>query len=191
LIQKFISKLSKKEQRIFNWAIIVVLLASFDQLFIGPAIHKLQALESQIETQKNSIVRDLKFMSYKDKILTESNLYKSYFTKKAADGDVVNANFLRTVEKLATKANVNLVKSNPTETKQFRRYTEYYANLDCVGKLNDLITFMHSINSTGELLKIVRLNMTPKRGSEEEEVNASMTIVKLVMLPNISGVVSR
>ena len=120
----------------------------------------------------------MKFLSYKDKIAKDSQAFESYF-EDLRDDDVVNAEFLSNVEKLATESKVSLVKSNPTQSKKHGDYIEYFANLDCSGVLKDVVSFMHSVNSSKGLLKIVQFNMSPKKGTAGE-VNVSMTIVKMV-----------
>lgn len=183
-VHKFLSKLSEKERRIFNITLIFVVLAISDRLFLGPALDKLRNMETEIAQQENSITRDLRFLSYKERILNESRNLSGYFAAEVKDDDVLNAEFLRTVERLASQSNVNLVKSNPSQSKKQKDYVEYYASLDCTGKLEDVITFMHSINSSKDLLKIVKFTMTPKAGTSSD-VNASMMIVKLIINSNI------
>ena len=59
---------------------------------------------------------------------------------------------------------------------------EYYVNLDCTGTLENMIKFMHLVNSTEDLLKVIKFNMSPQKGTSNE-VNTSMTISKLIMYP--------
>ena len=160
--------------------LVIVLLALFDRLFLGRVLDRLSMIDQEIASQKSSIVRDLRILSYKDTVMKEGEIFKKYITKDVPDTDVVNADFLGLIEKLATQSKVNLVKSNPANTNKSDRFIEYFANLDCNGQLEDVISFMHQINATDGLLKIVKFNMSPKRGSDNE-VNASMTVVKLVV----------
>ncbi|VAX35341.1 hypothetical protein MNBD_UNCLBAC01-24 [hydrothermal vent metagenome] len=180
MLQKFVSKLSKQEKMVFYITLGVVLVALLDRLFLGPVLAKLKAIDAETAQQKISIEGDLKILSYKNKILQKNKVFSKYFLKDVPDDDVVNAEFLSKVERLATQSKVSLVKSNPSEKRKYKEYVEYYANLDCTGDLKDIITFMHLINSTEDLLKVNKFNMAPKRGTPNE-VNVSMTIVKLMM----------
>jgi len=184
LIQKFFSKLPDKEKKVFYITLLIVSLAFLDRLFLGPVLDRLQTIDEEIERQRNGIIRDLRLLSYKDHIIQEGEAYNKYFTSGMKDVDVVNAEFLQAIERLASQAKVNLVKSNPTESKKLKRYTEYYANLDLNGPLENVVTFMHMVNTSDELLKVVRFSMTPKRGANE--VNSSMTIVRLIIAPELS-----
>ena len=180
MIQKFISNLSDNEKKIFYITVVFVLLASFDRLFFGPVLGKLATIDNDISIQKQSVTRDLRFLTYKDQIKRELKAFEKYFNKGPKDDDVINADFLSVVERIATKAKVNLVKSNPSEIKHEKDFDQYYANLDCVGTLENVLTFMHEINSTEELLKVVKFNMSPKRGVENT-VNVSMSVVKMAI----------
>ncbi len=181
MIQKFISKLSKNEKKFFYVTLGVVLIALLDLLFLRPVLGRLSAIDAEIDQQKISIKGDLQILSYKDKILKKNQAFSKYLTQTLQDDDVINADFLSMLEKLATQSKVSLVKSNPSEKKKHKKYTEYYANLDCTGDLKDVITFMHLINTTEELLKVVKVNMVPKRGTQNE-VNVSMSVMQLIMV---------
>ncbi len=180
MIQKFYAKLSEKEIGVFNIALFIVLLAFLDRLFFGPVLAKINSIDEEISNQKGSIDRDLRILSYKDKIIKDNESFGKYITKDLADDDVVNAAFLQTVEKLATQASVNLIKSTPTERKDSKNSIEYYANVDCTGQLKDVVSFMHAVNASEDLLKVATFSMTPKRGAANE-VNASLTVVKVVV----------
>ena len=183
MIHKFVSNLSPLGKKIFNFAVVLVTLAVFDRLFLGPMISRVNVLDTEIDQQISIVKQDQRLLRYKDQIIQRHQSFSKYYQETIQDQDVINADFLSLIEKMATKSNVGLVKSNPTEAKKEDDFVEYYANLDCAGNLSDMIGFMHMINTSDELLKIVRFNLTPKRGTDNE-VNASMTIAKLVVNPN-------
>lgn len=180
MIQNFISKLSPKEKKIFYIAMLFILLAVFDRLFLGPSTAKLKSLDEEIEKEKNWIKSDLRFLSYKDRILRENITLSPYYTSKAQTEEEVIAAFLKRIEILATASKVNLIKVNPSEINPKIGYIEFNANLECDGRLDDIVTFMHAIDTSKELLKIVKLSMTPKRGSAEE-VSCAMTVTKVII----------
>jgi len=182
LIHKFYSKLNDQEKKIFFATTLILSLALLDRLFFGPVFQKLKVIDEEISGQEISIKRDLRFLSYKEKIKAESKVFDKYFIKKVLDSDVVNREFLKKVEELASESTVNLVKSNPAEPKKQKDYMEYYVNLDCTGTLENMIKFMHLVNSTEDLLKVIKFNMSPQKGTSNE-VNTSMTISKLIMYP--------
>ena len=190
MIQKFISKLSDKDKKILNVIVAIVVITLLDALFLRPAFNQLNVIDREILRQKSSIKGDLKILSYKDRIQKKNEAFSKYIKQKVQDDDVVNRNFLSMLEKLATQSKVSLVKSNMSEKKERKKYIEYYANLDCTGDLKDIFTFMHMINVTEGLLKVVKVNMVPKRGTANE-VNVSMRIEKLIMKPEAAGLIEK
>ncbi len=180
MIQKFISKLSGKEKKILYVTIGVVLMAFMDRLFLGPVTAKLSVLDEDIKTQENSIKRDLRFLSYKDRIIKERKLLNKYYVKKMQSEEEIIAAFLKRIEMLASDSKITLVKVTPTESAQKKGYIEYYASLECTGKLKDVVTFMHLIDSSPELLKIIKFSISAKKASPDE-VLSSMTVSKIIV----------
>ena len=78
MIQKFISNLSGKEKKILYVTIVFVFLAFFDRLFMGPVLEKLSNIDDEISLQEESIVRDLRFLNYKDRIIKEEEIFSIY-----------------------------------------------------------------------------------------------------------------
>jgi hypothetical protein len=152
----------------------------FDRLFLGPSLDRLNAIDQKIEQEKVTIVRDLQFLNYREKINADNAALDKYFVEKVQDDDIVNAEFLRSLEKLANKSKVSLVKSNPAVSKKAEWHNDYYANVDCSGALKDVMTFMYMVNTSDDLLKVVKFSLTPKRGADDS-VTASMAIMKRVV----------
>ena len=180
MIQNFISKLSPKEKRIFYIAIIFVVVAFLDRLFLGPVMSRLHSIDSEIEQQKNAIKSDLRFLSYKDRILKENEDFGVYYTKKAQTEEEIIAAFLKKIEMLASESKVNLIKVSPSEAKQRKGYMEYYADLECDGHLEDIAKFIYAINTSPDLLKIVKLSINPKKAGSED-MSAVLQVTKLIV----------
>lgn len=180
MIQNFISKLSEKEKKILYITIVFVLLAFLDRLFVGPAMEKLKSLESEIESQENLIKRDLRFLSYKNKILRENEDLRKYYTLKSLSEEEIIAAFLKKIEMLASEAKVNLIRVSPSESRQRNGYTEYFATLECDGLLENVAKFAYTIDISGDLLKIVKLDMAPKKAGSDD-VTATMAVSKIII----------
>lgn len=189
MIQQFISKLSEKEKKVFYATILAVAFAAMDRLLIAPALEKLDNVKGEITKQERVIKTDLRILAEKNNILKRSQIFSKYFVDKIEANDVVNRGFLSSIEKLASQSKVSVIKSNPADVKKQKRYVEYYANFDCTGDLENVLSFMYMLNSSDDLLKVVTFNLTPKKGSESE-VSASVSVVKLVMSPNMINEVS-
>ncbi|MBZ0165551.1 MAG: hypothetical protein K8I00_02005, partial [Candidatus Omnitrophica bacterium] len=97
--------------------------------------------------------------------------------------DDIGKEFFSSLRMLSQEANVSIEKDSPRDTVRESTYIKYYADLTVSGELRDMISFMHLLNSTEDLFKIVEFTMTPSRG-EDNQVTTSMTVVKLVLKPN-------
>lgn len=181
-MQKFISKLSPNEKKIFYVTVAIVTFAMLDRLFFGPVLSRIKGIDDEIKAQQSSIQRDLRFLAFKSKINDESQDLKKYMSSKKMAEDDINTEIFSRIEKIANQNSVSLIKSNPTTPLKQDNFTQYYANVECAGSLKDVTNFMYTINTTDELFKIVKYSMTPKKGSETD-VNLTLTIAKLVVSP--------
>lgn len=180
MINQFMSKLSDKEKKVLYITILIVGLAALDRLLIAPGLESLKSSNDEIAKQEKIIKADLRVLNNKENINAREEVYSKFYQDKVEANDVVNRGLLSTIERIATKSKITITKSNPTDIKKQKRTIEYYANLDCTGGLENMISFMHAINSSDDLLKIIRFDLLPKKGTENE-VSASMSVVKLVM----------
>ncbi len=180
MIQKFISKLSDKEKKIFYATVVVVLLSFLDRLFLGPVTAKLKSIDEDIKYKETSIKRDSRFLAYKDRILNEKKILQHFYNQKHQTEEEIIAAFLRRIEALASQANINLIKVNPSEGEQKKGYRGYSASLECNGKLKDVVTFMHLVDTSDELIRITVVNMTAKKSSSDE-ITSVMSISKIIV----------
>lgn len=176
----FFEKLTDKQKKFVYITLVIVGLALLDRLCFGPITDNIKNIEDEIVRQEETIRGDLRLLGFSDRIMKNGQAFDKYLSEGGKDDDVVNAEFLSLIERLASQSKVNLIKSNPAEAKKEKTYAEFYANLDCTGQLNDIITFMHMINTNDQLLKVTRFNMSPKRGTEGD-VNASLTVERLIV----------
>ncbi len=183
MINQFMSKLSDKEKKVLYFTILCVSIAALDRLLIAPGLESLKSSNDEIAKQEKIIKADLRLLSNQDNIKAREEVFSKFYQDKILANDVVNRGLLSSIERMASKSKVTITKSNPTEIKKQKRTIEYYANLDCTGELQNMIDFMYAVNSSDDLLKIIRFDLMPKKGTENE-VSASMSVVKLVMSQN-------
>jgi len=186
MIQEFYAKLSENEKKIFYAAIGMVILALFDILFLRPVFSRLASIDKEITEKKNSIKQDLRFLTYKDKILNEQEAYQTFETDERKTEEEIIAGFLKTVELLASESSINLAKLNPAGSTPKKGFVLYHAVLECDGRLTDMVEFMHRIDMTENLLKVDQIDMSGNKASAEN-VKASMKIAKLIIDPQTMG----
>lgn len=185
-IAEFYNKLSDQERKIFYVTIIALVLSFFDMLFLRPVLSRLAELEEDARSTSLAIERDIRFISYHDKIMAEDEAFRLYKTDESKTSEEIISGFLRTVEVMASEVKINLSRVTPADVKTKKGFVQYFANVDCSGKLEDMISFMYRIDSTDNLLKIVRMNMTGNK-ARKEDVKVEMKLAKLVIDPASIG----
>lgn len=178
MIHDFYSKLTEQEKKIFYVALAIVLLMVVDRLFLGPSLSKMKSYDEEIEQQKRNIQQDLRFLTYKNQILEDDQSLSPYYVNEYTTEEQVLAAFLKKLEMIATESKIVLIKVTPAETKERKGYKEYYANLECEGLLENVAAFMHAVDTSQDLLKIIKVNFTLKRASGDE-VLAAMVVSKM------------
>lgn len=179
-INKFIAGLNDLQKKLLAVAMVFVIAAMLDRLFIGPTMSRLSNIEDDIKKETASIKQDIRFLGYKDRITQETSEIDPYLTKDISTDEEMIASFLKKIEGLAAQKNVNLIKISPVPGVQDAEYWKYQADLECSGNLADVISFMHLINSGTDLMKVLKYNFNGKK-SDTDEIKATMTIEKIVV----------
>ena len=161
-------------------ALIVAAAALFDRLLISPTMSRISAIDQEIVKEEMVLKQDIRFLSHKDKILKESKAFEPYITAKMPAEEEIIAGFLKKVEMLANKANVTLIKVTPSTGQAQDNYLRYSADLECAGVLPDMVTFMHLVNSSPDLMKVVKFNLGAKK-VDSDDIKAAMTVSMIVV----------
>ena len=180
MITKFISGLSDQGKKLLVIALIIVIVALFDRLLIGPTMSRLAVIDEDTVKEEETIKEDLHFLGYKDKILKEAKAVDPYLTDNIPAENDINTALLKRIEIIATKANVTLAKETTAAGVQEENNLKYSADVECSGKLADVVTFMHLINTSDELTKVVKFNLGSKK-ADSDEIKATMTIAKVII----------
>jgi hypothetical protein len=186
VIGGFISNLSDNGKKLLAIAFVIVVIALFDRLLIGPTMSRMEAIDQDIAKEESTIKQDLHFLGYKNKILKESQALSPYITDKLPAEEEIIAAFLKKIEMLANKSNVTLIKVTPSTGSQQQDYLKYEADLECSGKFVDIVSFMHLIDTSNELMKVVKFNFSSKK-ADSDDLKAVMTIDKIVVGKHTTG----
>ncbi|MDE1920655.1 MAG: type 4a pilus biogenesis protein PilO [Candidatus Omnitrophica bacterium] len=179
VINQFIAGLNDNQKKLLVIAVVMVIVALFDRLLIGPTVARLSSLNEDIAKQEAVIKQDMHFLEYKGRIDQETGEIAPYLTAHRLGDNETIAAFLNKIQGLATAAQVNLLKINPSSGQQDARYWKYQADLECTGSLSNVVSFMHAVNSDPELMKVDKFEFTGKKDSAD--IRATMTIEKIVV----------
>lgn len=185
-VNKFVGDLNDLQKKLLIAALVIVVLALFDRLLIGPTMSRLSAIDAEINHEEKSIKQDLKFLSYKDRIVKEQREIEGFITKEIPTEEELISAFLKTLEGLAAKANINIAKVSPSTGSGDGNLLKYQADLECSGKLADIVTFMHLVDSSDELLKVTKYNLFGKKADAEDNIKVSMTVEKVIVSAGVA-----
>jgi hypothetical protein len=186
---QFLTNMTPSQKKIFYVAVFIVVLALFDRLLVGPTMTKLGNIDEAIENEENSIKRDLRFLSYKDRINKESKTFEPYIAATTPREDEVMASFLEKLDQLVTKSGLVLLKNNRSNeqrdpTKESKDYLVYRAELEASGSLEDIAKLLYAIDTSSDFLKVQKLNLAMKKTGDVEEMRAVLTVAKYIVTPS-------
>lgn len=88
---------------------------------------------------------------------------------------------LSEIERKARSNKVILVDMKPRESKLHDFYKEYRAELDAEMDLVTGIQFMHQLEESGQLLRLISVKLT-RKGTDLPVMKAKMEVVKILLL---------
>ncbi|MCM8780607.1 MAG: type 4a pilus biogenesis protein PilO [Candidatus Omnitrophica bacterium] len=176
---KFIFGLSKREKLVLYLGVFFVMLTILDRTVIGPIYSKMSSLDKEIKEKEFQLNKDLRILSQKDKILSESARYATFLAKAKSEEEEVT-DFLKEIESIATKSEIYLVDLKPGSVKIEGSSKRYTVSLNCEGEMTTIFDFMYNIESAKKLLVIEKYQISPKT-SGSSTAKCSMTISKVVL----------
>ena len=177
---EFFNKLSKKEKVGLIAAIVVIALTLTDRLVISPIGNKIRRLNQEIKFSEVKLSRDLRNVNNKSAIEGEYTKYKNYVKSNYASDEEDVAGILAEIEGLARSSSVSLVDIKPQTPKKADFYKEYAVEVDVEGGMEQIITFLHNLNSSTQLLRAVKLRIGLK-DKESSVIKASLVVTKIAI----------
>lgn len=179
-VYDYLKGLTKKQKYFLYIAISLVSLAFFDRVILSPIISRVSSLNQEIKEKKRNIHRNLRILSYKDSILSETAKYTSFLKpgEGAEEGITV---MLKEVESLANEESIYLLDMKPRRSvTKVDSFNEYSIDLTGEAQMDQVMDFMYNIENSSDLLTIDRYEISPK-SRNSSVARFSMTISKLVL----------
>lgn len=174
----FYSRLSKNEKKLFYCAALFASLALFDLLIVSPVFNKIRSLNQEISEKTSAIKKYLHILSQKERISEETAKF-GYFLSALKSNEEEITILLKEIENLADKSSVYLVDMKPQDSKGSQN--KFSVSLSCEAQMEQLVQFMHSIESSDKILTVDRYEITQK-SKESTIVQCSMSVSKIVKL---------
>lgn len=160
-LSAILAHLSKREKIIVYCAVFFVSLTLLDRLIIHPIFFKIRSLDKEIAETESGIKKNLHILAHKDRILRDSAKYDSFLSSVKSDEERATS-ILKEIENLADKTEIYLIDMKPAGLRETDSSTKYSINLNCEAQMEQLVNFMHSIESSDTLLTIEKYQISPK-----------------------------
>jgi len=170
-------RMSKKEKNLFLIAIIFVGCAILYRTTLLPAIGNSAALNRQIQLKRRMIKDSLGLLNQKENIQKESRKYANYAKQKLSEEEET-ASFLKEIEDIARKSQLQLIDLKPYSAERKDFYTEYRIEIETESDMNQLVAFIHNLQGLDSLLRIIKFRISPKV-DKTSMVKTYLTITKV------------
>jgi hypothetical protein len=179
VVRSFFDGLSPKEKKLVYLTGLVLGLMAFDRLVIGPIFHESRMIDERIRDQITHTEKNIRLLAYSERILEEGASYSDYYTREGLSREVLIATFLGEVESIAKNAEISLSNINPVNVIPRDEYTEFSLDLECQGKMKNIIDFMYKIDSARKPMKVRSFEIAV-RNRENYEVRCGLTVEKMI-----------
>jgi Tfp pilus assembly protein PilO len=173
------AKFTNQEKMIFLVASIFVIVASVDRFLISPVHSKLQFIDKEIVSKITSIKTQEDILLRKDRIEIEAAKYKGLITSEGSEEEEISS-LMKEVETIANKAAVYLLDMKPSNMKEESGYKKYQVILNAEGNFAKIIEFMYNIETSKKLLKIEKLQLSPK-SKDSDVLKCNILISKIIL----------
>lgn len=177
---EFFNKLSNKEKIGLVAAAIFVGLVLIDRTVISPISEKMRRVDRDIKFAETKLSRDLRNINNRDLIEKEYDRYRNYIKRSYASDEETVAGILADIEDRARSSGVSLVDIRPEQPRSADFYKEYAVEIEAEGGMDQVVTFLHHLNSSPQLLRAVKLRLGLK-DPESSVVRASFRVTKITL----------
>ncbi len=160
-MQELISKFSKREKTQLSLAVLLVMAALLDRAVLHPIIEKIKLFEEDIKKTEYEMSKNMKILEQKQRIEKEEKKYSS-FSKQARTEEEEMAVLLREIENVAKAFGVYLVDLKPAGVTGEGFVKKFMVNLVCEADMEQLISFIYSIENAETIMRIGSFTITPK-----------------------------
>jgi hypothetical protein len=180
-----LSKLSKREKAGALAVGIVVLLALVALLVIRPLTNRFHELDEQIAAADKKAGENQRILSpsMRESTLRDYAKYGSYIMKPATTTTAEeNAAMLAELETQARGCGVGLSSTKPLVPQIEPDFEEYSVEVEIDADMRRLISFLYDVEASNQLLRVKKLQLDSKSGTEGGGLKGRLVITKVVTL---------
>lgn len=178
-----LAKLTPREKNGLILAGLAALAVASDFLVIRPIAVRFGRLKADVRFEENRLKVNQKALSPSRKraIEQEYGKYGALIQKRRASAEE-SAAILSEIETLAAQCRITLVGSKPREPKSMGYYEEHQVEIETEAEFPDFARFLYGLETSPHLLRVARLECSPKNRDQPSLIRSTLAVTKIVAL---------
>ncbi len=136
---------------------ILFLLAVYSFVF-APLIEKLAFVNREIEGKELKLIKNKKILSREQPVADSYKKYEQYLKQNVSDEQTM-ASILSDIEAVAHEVNIQVNDMKPRKVKRVDFYNSFAVEIECEGKLQEIIKFLYKLQNPPHLLRAEKVRL--------------------------------
>jgi hypothetical protein len=176
------SSFSKRERLLAIAVACLIAGAGVYILAVEPLYRSWGGYESELNSARAKLAKNLKLLANKESIEKEYDKYKAYIHDETA-GEEESASVLREIESNAQAAGVAIISIKPKAVKELKDYGKSTIELTSEAALSQFMKFIYDLEGSKELLKVERIVLSLK--SNQTDILKGTLIIRKISFPKV------
>ena len=178
-----LKKLNSREKFLAALTVGASLIVGLYFLAYDPLIKKLGDLNQGIQEKELMLRRGVALESKKDKLNDEYKNVQGFLTTDGSDEELV-ASFLKEIGAKARENSVSLIDLKPqAKAIKLKEYKKYLIDLSIEGNMEQIIRFIHGLETSGYVLRAERCVLRPK--AEDSVILKAEMMISGIIIPKV------
>ncbi len=173
---EFLSRLSKKEKRLFYITVAIVGCVFFDRIVFKPVLNKLESFNGKIVLEEKKLEKSMHILSQESSITSEYKKFAEGIKQDKSDEETL-ASLLSSIEKMAGSVSVFILDMKPNPVEKAESYKKFSAKIEAEAKISNLADFVYQLENSPRLLRISDFRLTPQKKEAVLKINMTVTEV--------------
>ncbi|MDD5560714.1 MAG: type 4a pilus biogenesis protein PilO [Candidatus Omnitrophica bacterium] len=175
---EFLSRLSKKEKRLFYITVAIVAVVFLDRVVFRPVLNKLESFNGKISLEEKKLEKSMLILSQEASITSEYNKFAQSIKQEQSDEETM-ASLLSGIEKMANSVSVFILDMKPVPVEKAEFYKKYAVKIEAEAKISNLADFIYQLENSPRLLRVADFRLTPQK--KETVLKINMTISEVLI----------
>jgi len=173
---ELLSRLSKKERRLFYIAVTVVAVVFLDRAVFRPVLNKLESFNGKISVEEKKLEKSMLILAQEAAITEEYKKFAQSIKQEQSDEETI-ASLLSSIEKMAKSVSVFILDMKPAAVEKTEFYKKYAVKIEAEAKISNLTDFMYQLENSSSLLRVSEFRLTPQKKETILKINMTVTEV--------------